>query len=618
MKKILIILLLLFSNLIFAQIVETDVNEDSHFKIYSSDVKFVNNYKNTRQFIKELELNLLSYIKDNELEKKVFDFYHNGNYRGIKYLSHYLQIKINSKALALTTKDKLKICNIIKKYDADSSDGDNCVGNVLYQNSRIAFWRYLPYYIKAYIKYIGNGKNSGIYFYSAVYFLIFFSFIILFIGFIRSGVLFIKDIYSLIFIKRPHYESLFWALSLGFLGLYIFSFKPLLLFLLIIALVFAYLDKKFIPLLIFLVSMPLLIEFMVSEFKIYEVSINDTDKLAFELIHTDMLPVNEQLTKLKDNKTFFSFIALANVYKKEKDYRLALKYYNDALNIRKTGFLYNNIANIYAIKGEYQKAISNYNEAKLYNDDTIYFYNLSKVYSRLKDKERALYYRKLASNLSKKLVSEFDEISTFNINRFFIDKFPDYKASLELYSKISKENKNNKYLNLFKVNHKKYLINLVIAAFFFLFLVLMFRRKLKAAYCQRCGAVFNNLDITERHKSFELCASCYSMMNTRSSLKKEDLMRKEKDIRIKKIIKKYRDIAINLLLPGSFMFYKLNSYQGVFFILWQSYYLVVVIAFYSKWKLIVNNNFFNFSTIVFAVIEISVYLYTYFKLIKRR
>lgn len=618
MKKLIVIVLLLLSSLIFSQVVETDVNDDSHFKVYSTNVKFVSDYKNTKQFIKELDLNLLSYIKDKKLEKKVFDFYYNGNYRGTKYLSYYLQSKINSKALALTVKDKLKICKIIQKYNVDSSDGDNCIANTLYQSSKIAFWRYLPYYIAGYIKYIEIGKNSNIFFYSGIYFLIFFCMIVLVIAFIRSSILFVKDIYSLIFIKRPHYESLFWALSIGLLGLFIFSFKPLLLLLLVIGLVFAYLDKKFIPLFIFFLSMPILIEFLTNEYSIYQIKPNSINNLAFEVIHTDMLPVNKQLSELKDDHSFFSDIALANIYKKQGDYRLSLKYYSNALKIKKTGFLYNNIANIYAIKGEYKKAISDYNEAKLYNDDAIYFYNMSKLYSRLKDKERAKYYRKLASNLNEKLVADFDEISTFNANRFFIDKFPNYKNSLEIYSKIKNEKKKDKYLDLFKLNHKKYLIDLVIAIFFYLFLIFIFRKKLKASYCQRCGALFNNLDITERHSSFELCASCYSMMNTRSSLKKEDLMKKEKDIRLKKIIKKYRDLIINLIFPGSFLFYKFNSYLGILFLLWQSYYLVVVLAFYSKWKIIVNTNFFNFSMIVFTIIEIILYLYTYFKLIKRR
>lgn len=618
MKKIIIIVLLLLSNLIFSQVVETDANEDSHFKIYSTDVKFISDYKNTKQFVKELDLNLLSYIKDEKLEKKVFDFYYNGNYRGTKYLSHYLQLKINSKALALTVKDKLKICKIIKKYNIDSSDGDNCIANTLYQSSKIAFWRYLPYYIAAYIKYVEIGKNSNIYFYSSIYFLIFFSMLVLIISFIRSSILFIKDIYSLIFMKRPHYESLFWALSIGLLGLFILSFTPLLLLLIVIGLIFAYLDKKFIPLFIFFLLMPILIEFLASEYSVYEIKPNLTNKLAFELIHSDMLPTNKQLNELKNDNSFFSSIALANIYKKQGDYRLALKYYNNALKIKKTGFLYNNIANIYGIKGNYKKAINCYNEAKVYNDDVVYFYNMSKLYARLKDSERFQYYRKLANNLNKKLVKDFDEISTFNINRFFIDKFPNHKKSLEIYSKISNDKKKDKYLDLFKLNHKKYLIDLVIAIFFYLFLIFTFRKKLKASYCQRCGALFNDLDITERHNSFELCASCYSMMNTRSSLKKEDLMKKEKDIRIKKIIKKYRDLIINLILPGSFLFYKFNSYLGILFLLWQSYYLIIVLAFYSKWKIIVNGNFFNFSMIIFTIIEIVLYLYTYFKLIKRR
>jgi len=617
MKRIAILLYLL-STLLFSQVVETDKNEDNHFKIYSAKVELFNNYKDVKEFIKELDTNLLSYIRDGKLDDKVFNFYYNGNYRGIKYLSHYLQEKLNSKALSLTKKEKLKICNIIKKYNTDSPDGDNCIGNIIYQNSNVAFWNYLPHYIKGYIKEIQNGKNLNLYFYSGIYFLIFFSLAILLIVFIKSILLFFKDIYSLIFIKRPHYESFFWTLAFILISFYLASFDIILLFLLLVLLSFVYLGKKFIPLLIFLILMPLLIEFLSGKYQVYDVKVQPIDKLSLELIHTDILPTRRQLNRLKDRKSFFSNIAIANTYKKEGDFKTSLKYYKYSIKIKKTGFLYNNIANIYALRGDYKKAIDYYNEAKYYNDDTLYFYNMSKVYYRLKDKEKAEYYRKLANNLNKKLVKKLDEISTFNINRFFIDKFPNYKNSIKIYSEIYEQKDSDKYLDLFKLNHKRYLIDLFIASMFYLFLFIIFRKKLKSSYCQRCGDVFNNLDITERHNSFELCASCYSMMNTRSSLKKEDLIKKEKEIRIKKIIKRYRDFLINAILPGSFYLYKFDSYLGVLFLLWHSYFLVVVFSFYDKWNKIVNNNFFNFSIIIFIIIEVSLYGYTYLKLIKRR
>jgi hypothetical protein len=107
-------------------------------------------------------------------------------------------------------------------------------------------------------------------------------------------------------------------------------------------------------------------------------------------------------------------------------------------------------------------------------------------------------------------------------------------------------------------------------------------------------------------------------MNTRSSLKKDDLIKKEKEIRIKKMIKRYRDLVINLFLPGSFLFYKYNSYLGVFTTLWHTYYVVVVLMFYSKWHQVVNGNLFDFSMILFTLIELFFYIYTYFIMIKRR
>ena len=426
--------------------------------------------------------------------------------------------------------------------------------------------------------------------------------------------MFIKDIKSLISLKRENYESLFWAATLFVLFLYLLSFKPLLLLLIIITISFSYLKKRFIPLYIILLLIPLVLNILTEKYDMYEVNLSKVDKLAIEVIQTDILATKSQLNILKDNESFFSNIAIAYNYKKDSKYAASLKYYKKALKIKKMGFIYNNMANIYAITNQKDKAIFNYNEAKYYSDEAIYFYNLSKLYFRDKNKERGEYSLELANNISKKLVNKYHSISTFNHNRFYLDKFPKYKESLAIYKSLKELGEKDTYLSLFTFTQKAYFINLGIAIAFFIFLQLLFRRKLAAGYCQRCSITFNSLDISVKHSSFDLCPQCHSMMSTRSSLKKEDLIKKEKEIRFRKKIINIRDVIVNALVPGSFIYYKNNRYLGVVFILWHSYYLVVVVSFYSKWKLVITENFFNFSTIIFGILELSVYLYTYYKL----
>ena len=614
--KYLFPLILLLTLSLNAQLVETTSNQNDYYKTCSSNLSFIEKNINTKNFIKKLDSNILSYIKSNTLEREIFDFFYDGGYQNLRYLSHYLKEKINSKSLNLTLKDKYRICNIIKKYNKESPQGDNCLGNIFYSDSKLKFWNYLPYYISAYIKYLKSGINYQLYFYSIAYFILFFSLLVLFISFIRTLPLFLKDLHTVIYLKRPEKESFLWVMSFLFFSLYLLiTYKPILLATVILALSASYFPKKFLPLFALLAIIPVALKFSEQKFSIYKTEISQKDKIALELIYTDMLPTSKQIKTLKKSNTFFSYVALGAFYKRKNHKDLALKYYKKALKIKKEPFITNNIANIYALKKDYQKALTLYNEIKYNKDESIYYYNISKVYCRLKDKERSDYYRKLAKNTDKKSLKLFDKISTFNLNRFFMDKYPKYKELLQLYKTLNKTKEKKE--NHFCLNLQTYTVYLVISFIIYIFTLIFFRRKFKAEYCQRCSAVFNTKDITEKYKNFNLCASCYSMMNTRTTLKKEDLIKKEKEIRIRKKIKKYIDSAVNLIFPGAFLFYKRLSYLGTILLFWQSFYLITVLYFYDKWKMTVNIHFFNFSMTFFLLIEILLYFFTYLKLIKR-
>ena len=64
-------------------------------------------------------------------------------------------------------------------------------------------------------------------------------------------------------IKRQNYESLFWAISIFALGLYLLSFKPLLFLLMVISLSFAYFKKRFIPLYMLMLLLPFVLNILI-------------------------------------------------------------------------------------------------------------------------------------------------------------------------------------------------------------------------------------------------------------------------------------------------------------------------------------------------------------------
>ncbi len=600
------IIFLFLINIIFGQnlVVNDAGNEsDKYIMAYTSTVPFRFDVKTVKDFINEIDKKITDILLSNDFEKNIEIFKQEGNYLNFKYLSAYFH------SLLKTIKDdkqKEAICNILIKYNNDSQIGFTCKGDLAYSKSKLKFYEYGYYYFSGFLKSenLTDLLKINITYFVYMCFLIF-SLVIL----IRNFRLFVYDIYSLINLKLSHYESLFISLSVVFIG-FAFTVDMLYLILLYIGLFFVYFEKKFIPLFLFLILSPLLTYFLIGNYNENNIKYNDLGKTAIESVYYDYVLNQMDISKLQNEQKNYAYLAIAKHYKSINNLENSKKHYENLLKTEQKAYVYNNSANVLFFLKNEKKAIEYYLEAiKLNSKEPVYYYNLSKVFYRTGNKKDGDKFRNIAIDMNKKLIKKYDENSTFHFNKFLIDDFPSID---EFKANLTKEKQNE--IAFLKFNMTKYIIFAIISFLIYLIGYFTLNRKLAGRYCSKCGKNFNEL--TTPVKFGSLCFECHNILNSRGNLEHSQLHKKEIKIRIYTKFTLVKDICVNLILPGGYLFYRKLSWFGILFMTYHAFFMSVL--FYSKeWKeVIINNGSFYTYIVLLSIFEIYIYIYSFIKIRK--
>ncbi|MBN2694506.1 tetratricopeptide repeat protein [bacterium] len=606
---------ILYGLIIFLQtlVVNQSATEDEQFiRAYLSKTKFYSEIETPDKFIERFDKSIVDILTGKKLEAEIIDYQLTNSYIQLKYMAKYLLEIIEKNTLIKEDYNREQLCNSLLKTSPKLPYGYYCKGDYYFSKSKIAFWKYIPNYLKGALQVWNTGVLSEIAITQIIYFLSI-SFLIFSLIFIVYGFrLLFNDIKQIFQKKFTPINSTLLALIVITTPL-ILPFDSIYIFLGYVAVISSYFHKKFLISTIVIILTPYIIFILIQTHYKKHQPLSQIDQIAYESVFYDY-PLSDSETKmLKENNSLLSQVAIAKKLKNSGDFEGTLSTYEKILQTHKMDFIYNNMANLLFYLKKEKEALENYKAAITLNPkNSLYYYNLSKAYYRLGQKSNGDTFRKLAKESSNS-VSLWDTMSSFHTNRYLLDYFPTMEVFRDGEIKEDfAENWISAYL--FKWNRNSYFFSLVVIVFALLISRVLLRKMIFGRYCSKCGVSMNELDAPIEKST--LCLECYHILNSRGNLDQQKLHLKEKQIRFYRNISKKLALGLNIILPGAPLIYKRSSISASLILLYHIFFISGLI-FFKDWSSLVNTATLIFILSIFLIPEALFYVISFIILNKK-